>query len=220
MDRRRDWLRCAAIAMARIRLVPQSKGFYPLLDRAAANLVAIAGLLVDVLEHYPDRAGLIDEIKDREHEGDRVTYDIVQLLNRTFVTPVDREDLYSLATAIDDIVDYVDEVADEMKLYGVQGVPADAVAQGDVIMRASLKIASAIAGLDGLKDIQSFLVDIHRLEDEGDRILRHAVVELFSNGSDPMMVIRWKDIHEDLERAVDACEHAAHVLESVYLKNR
>ena len=206
--------------MAKLRLTPQARGFYPLFDRAATNLVSTSQLLLDLLEHYPDRRALVEEIKDREHEGDRVTHEIVQLVNKTFVTPIDREDIYNLATVLDDICDFMDQVADELNLYGVEEVPPEAIEQAGVILRAVSKIADAIAGLDGLKDISHHLIDVHTLEDEGDRIVRAATARLFRDGLDPLVVIRWKDIHHDLEQAVDSCEKAAHVLESIYLKNR
>jgi hypothetical protein len=206
--------------MAKLRLTPQNKGFYALFDRAATNLVSTSQLLLDLLEHYPDRRALVDEIKDREHEGDRVTHEIVQLVNKTFVTPIDSEDIFDLATALDDICDFMDQVADELNLYGVEEVPPEAIEQAGVIFRAVSKIADAVHGLDGLKDISHHLIDIHTLEDEGDRIVRAATAKLFRDGLDPLVVIRWKDIHHDLEQAVDGCEHAAHVLESIYLKNR
>ena len=206
--------------MAKLRLTPQTRGFYALFDRAATNLVSTSQLLLDLLEHYPDRRALVDEIKDREHEGDRVTHEIVQLVNKTFVTPIDSEDIFDLATALDDICDFMDQVADELNLYGVEEVPPEAIEQAGVIFRAVSKIADAVHGLDGLKDISHHLIDIHTLEDEGDRIVRAATAKLFRNGLDPLVVIRWKDIHHDLEQAIDGCENAAHVLESIYLKNR
>ena len=206
--------------MAKLRLTPQARGFYPLFDRAATNLVSTSQLLLDLLEHYPDRRALVEEIKDREHEGDRVTHEIVQLVNKTFVTPIDREDIYDLATVLDDICDFMDQVADELNLYGVEEVPPEAIEQAGVILRAVSKIADAVHCLDGLKDISHHLIDVHTLEDEGDRIVRAATARLFRDGLDPLVVIRWKDIHHDLEQAVDGCEHAAHVLESIYLKNR
>jgi predicted phosphate transport protein (TIGR00153 family) len=206
--------------MAKIRLIPQTREFYTLFDRAAQNLVTTAGLLLDLLESYPERKDLVDRIKDREHEGDSVTHDIVQLVNRTFVTPIDGEDIYDLATALDDVCDFMDQVADELNTYGVDEVPPDAIAQAGVILKAVEKLADAIARLEGLKDISSLLVDVHTLEDEGDRLVRSAIARLFRDGHDPLVVIRWKDIHEHLEQAVDSCERSAHVLESIYLKNR
>jgi predicted phosphate transport protein (TIGR00153 family) len=206
--------------MPKIRLVPQNREFYSLFEQAAAKLVSSAQLLLELLEHYPDRKPLVAEIKDREHEGDRLTHEIVQQLHKTFVTPIDREDIYDLATALDDILDYIDQVADELNLYGVAEVPAEAIEQAGVILRATNKLVDAVAGLDGLRDISTLLVDLHTLEDDGDRLVRTATANLFSGGMDPLVVIRWKDIHADLEQAVDSCERAAHVLESVYLKNR
>jgi uncharacterized protein len=206
--------------MPKIRLVPQNREFYSLFERAAANLVSAAQLLLELLEHYPDRKSLVAEIKDREHEGDRLTHEIVQQLHKTFVTPIDSEDIYDLATVLDDILDYIDQVADELNLYGVAEVPPEAIEQAGVILRAANKLVDAVASLDGLRDISGLLVDLHTLEDDGDRLVRTATANLFSGGMDPLVVIRWKDIHEDLEQAVDSCERAAHVLESVYLKNR
>jgi predicted phosphate transport protein (TIGR00153 family) len=206
--------------MAKIRLIPQTRGFYTLFDQAAQNLVATAKLLLDLLESYPDRRDLVDRIKDHEHEGDGVTHEIVQLVNKTFVTPIDGEDIYDLATALDDVCDWMDQVADELNLYGVDEVPPEAVEQAAVILKATTKLAEAIARLEGLKDVRQLLVDIHTLEDEGDRIVRDATARLFRDGHDPLVVIRWKDIHEHLEQAVDSCERSAHVLESIYLKNR
>jgi uncharacterized protein len=206
--------------MAKIRLIPQTRGFYTLFDRAAQNLVATAQLLLDLLESYPDRRDLVDRIKDHEHDGDGVTHEIVQLVNKTFVTPIDGEDIYDLATALDDVCDFMDQVADELNLYGVDEVPPEAVEQAKVILKATTKLAEAIARLEGLKDISELLVEIHTLEDEGDRIVRAATARLFRDGHDPLVVIRWKDIHQDLEQAVDSCERSAHVLESIYLKNR
>ncbi|HEY0388945.1 MAG TPA: DUF47 family protein [Gaiellales bacterium] len=206
--------------MPRLRLVPQNREFYALFDRAAANLVVTSQLLLDLLQHYPARGALVAEIKDREHIGDDVTHSIIQLLNTTFVTPIDREDIYDLAAALDDVCDLMDQVADEIDLYKVADVRPEAIEQAGVIHRATAKLAEAVGSLEGLRDVSELLVGVHTLEDEGDRIVRDAVAGLFSNGMDPLTVIQWKDIHEDLEQAVDGCERAAHVLESVYLKNR
>jgi predicted phosphate transport protein (TIGR00153 family) len=202
------------------RLSPHNPDFFRLLDRAGANLVTTSGLLLELLEHYPDRSALVDQIKDCEHEGDRVTHEIVQLINGSSPAPIDRADIYSLATALDDICDLMDQVADEVFLYGVEDVPAEAIEQAGVIFRAVARLADAVEGLDGMRDVHQHLVDIQSLEDEGDRVVRAATARLFSDRLDPLVVIRWKDIHQDLEQAVDGCAHAAHVLESVYLKQR
>jgi predicted phosphate transport protein (TIGR00153 family) len=204
----------------KLRLIPQNREFYKLFDRAAANLVEISHLLHEMLAEFPERNDLRQEINDLEHRGDDITHDVIRLLNSTFVTPLDREDIYALATGIDDICDHVDEAADQILLYGVRRIPEQAVGQADVIQRACVALAHAIEGLDGLRDIQEWLLEVHTLENEGDRLVRDAIAKLFSDGEDALVVIRWKDIHEQLEHAVDSCERAAHVLESAYLKNR
>ena len=206
--------------MAKLRLTPQTRGFYPLFDGLRRTSSRRRSSCLTCSSTTPTARALVDEIKDREHEGDRVTHEIVQLVNKTFVTPIDREDIYNLATVLDDICDFMDQVADELNLYGVEEVPPEAIEQAGVILRAVSKIADAVHGLDGLKDISHHLIDVHTLEDEGDRIVRAATARLFRDGLDPLVVIRWKDIHHDLEQAVDSCEKAAHVLESIYLKNR
>ena len=206
--------------MVRLRLVPQTREFYALFDAAAANVVATAALLLELLERYPAQPELVGQIKEHEHEGDRLTHEIVQLVHRTFVTPIDREDIYGLANVLDDICDFLDQVADELSLYGVEEVPPEAVEQARVIVRASQLIAESVGRLEGLRPIGDHLIQVHTLEDEGDRIVRDAIARLFSGGADPLIVIRWKDIYEHLEAAMDKCETAAHVLESVYLKNR
>ena len=208
--------------MARISLVPQRKEFFRLYNSAAANAVAISRLLVDLLGRKPDgeTADLIREIKELEHEGDRLTHDVVDLLNRTFVTPFDRDDMYRLATALDDVCDHVDEAAGHIVGYGIKDVRPAALAQGEVIARAAKKLQEAVELLEGFKDSKRQLIDLRELEDEGDRLNHEAISELFRSADDALYVIRWKDVHEQLEEAVDACENAADVLEAILVKNR
>jgi predicted phosphate transport protein (TIGR00153 family) len=207
--------------MARISLVPQRREFYDLYNRAAANNVEIARMLVRLLDGFPnDRDTLARDIKDAEHEGDRLTHDVVDLLNRTFVTPFDRDDMYRLAGALDDICDHIDEAAGNLVSYGVETVRPKAREQADVILRATTKLDAAVAQLEGFKDARRQLIELRELEDEGDRLLREAVSDLFASNEEPLVVIRWKDIHEHLEEAVDACENAADVLEAILVKNR
>jgi predicted phosphate transport protein (TIGR00153 family) len=160
------------------------------------------------------------EIKELEHEGDRLTREVVDLLNRTFVTPFDRDDIYLLAGAIDDVCDHIDEAAGNIVGYGVEQIRPMAKEQAQVILRSAEKLHEAVSRLEGFKDSSSQLHALRDLEDEGDRLNRAAVSELFTSGEDPIAVIRWKDIHEQLEEAVDACENAADVLEAILVKNR
>jgi predicted phosphate transport protein (TIGR00153 family) len=203
-----------------IRLVPQRTEFFELYSQAAANAVAIAELFSRLLETFPGSGDPSRDIKELEHEGDRLTYDIVDLLNRTFVTPFDREDMYRLAGALDDICDHVDEAAGNVLGYGVDGIRPQAKEQAAVLVRAVGKIRDAVGLLQGFKDSRRQLDELRELEDEGDRLNREAVSELFRSESDPVAIIRWKDIHEHIEEAVDACENAADVLEAIFVKNR
>jgi predicted phosphate transport protein (TIGR00153 family) len=207
--------------VARITLVPQRKEFFDLFNQASANAVAIARKLVELLAQAPNgSAERIRDIKELEHEGDRLTHEVVGLLNRTFVTPFDRDDMYRLAGALDDICDHIDEAAGNIVGYGVKEIRPPAKAQGDVILRAASKLQEAVARLEGFKDSSRQLMELRELEDEGDRLNREAVSELFRTSDDAISIIRWKDIHEALEEAVDACENAADVLEAIVVKNR
>jgi predicted phosphate transport protein (TIGR00153 family) len=207
--------------MPRLRLIPQKREFFELYTRASANTVEISRLLVELLEGFPAEDGdLIRQIKEREHEGDDLTYALVDLLNRTFVTPFDRDDMYRLAGAIDDVCDNVDEAAGNLATYGVERVPDKAVEQALVIHQAARTLDAAVQRLEGFKDSQEQLTELRELEEEGDRLLREAVAELFRTVEDPIAVIRWKDIHEQLEEAVDSLETAADVLEAILVKNR
>jgi predicted phosphate transport protein (TIGR00153 family) len=207
--------------VARINLIPQKREFFDLYNRAAENVVAIAQALVDLLANFPEDADIrTRDIKDLEHEGDRLTHEVIDLLNRTFVTPFDRDDMYRLASALDDVCDHVDESTGKIVGYGVREVREQAREQARVIHRAALKLGEAIARLEGFKDSQRQLIELRELEDEGDRLEREAISELFSGGVDPISLVRWKDIHEQLEEAVDACENAADVLEAILVKNR
>ena len=206
--------------MARISLVPQNKQFFRLLERASDNAVGISRQLVQLLDAFPSNGTNLREIKELEHEGDRLTREVVDLLNRTFVTPFDRDDIYLLAGAIDDVCDHIDEAAGNIVGYGVEQIRPKAKDQAQVILRSAEKLHEAVSRLEGFKDSSSQLHALRDLEDEGDRLNRAAVSELFTSGEDPIAIIRWKDIHEQLEEAVDACENAADVLEAILVKNR
>jgi predicted phosphate transport protein (TIGR00153 family) len=204
-----------------LRLTPQRREFFDLYTQASANAVAIADRLVALLDSFPDQtADALRDIKELEHEGDRLTHDVIYLLNRTFVTPFDRDDMYRLAAALDDVCDHVDEAADNLDAYKVKVIPERAKEQAQVIRRAAGKLHEAVQLLEGFKDSRRHLTELRRLEDEGDRIAREAVAELFRSGQDPLSIIRWKDIHERLEEAIDACQGAADVLEAIVVKNR
>lgn len=204
----------------RLRLKPQRSEFFELFLEAARNTVEITSQLKQLLQTYPDGGELIAQIKEREHEGDRLTTQLVGLVNRTFVTPFDRDDIFRLATSIDDVCDLVDEAAANMELYDVRRVPERAREQADVLHRAAEELTIGVGRLDGFEDATAELRRLRELEDEGDRLVRQAVAELFRSGQDAISIIRWKDIHEQLEEAVDAFQTAADVLEAILVKNR
>ena len=205
----------------RLRFKPERSEFFVLFSQAAENAVEITSLLKELLGAFPeDGRELIAQIKEHEHEGDRLTTQLVGLLNRTFVTPFDRDDIFRLATSIDDICDLVDEAALNVELYDVRRIPERAREQADVLHRASEQLAAGVRKLEGFRDATDELRRIRGFEDEGDRLVRHAVAELFRSGQDAISIIRWKDIHEQLEEAVDASQTAADVLEAIIVKNR
>ena len=206
--------------MARLSLRPKDREFFDLFGEAGENALRAARKLDELLDTLPDgREGLTREILIAEHEGDRITHDIVKRLNTMFVTPLDREDIYALATRLDDVVDHIEEAADLLGLYGIEAPMAQAQEMSTVLVGCCEHLSRALSGLRGLRGLERHWIEIHRLENDGDRISRDAVASLFANGIDPMVVIRWKDIFAILERAVDATETAAHVIEGIVIKN-
>ena len=200
-------------------IAPREREFFDLFEEAGGNIQRAASLLEEMLRDYPDRSELARDILICEQEGDRITHDIIQRLNQTFVTPIDREDILALASALDDVVDFTEEVADYLGLYRIEAPMEQAQQLATVLHQASRQIAEALPRLRGFKDISHYTVEINRLENDGDRITREAVASLFDNGIDPMVVIRWKDIFERLESAIDATEHVANIIEGIALKN-
>jgi uncharacterized protein len=207
--------------MARLSQVflPRDREFFDLFEEAAGNIQRAAELLETMLRDYPENSELAREILICEQHGDRITHDIVQRTNNTFVTPIDREDILALAAALDDIVDYIEEVADFLGLYKIEATMDDAQKLARVLLDSSRQIAEAMPRLRGFNDVSHYTVEINRLENDGDRIQREALASLFAHGIDPMVVIRWKDIYERLEEAIDATEKVAYTLETIVLKN-
>jgi uncharacterized protein len=205
--------------VARFSLLPRDRTFFDLFIEAGQNTVQAARLLDQMMHQWPEEAGLSREILKAEQEGDRITHDIIQRLNSTFVTPIDREDIYGLATQMDDIVDFTEEAADFLGLYKIEAPMSQAGALTVVLVAACEQLAAGLEHLRDFKDLDRYWIEIHRLENEGDRISRDAVASLFSNGIDPMVVIRWKDMFAVLENAIDATETAAQILEGIVIKN-
>ena len=192
--------------------------FYDQLEEAGANAARAGELLERMLKTWPEAGELGREILTCEQDGDRITHDIIHRLNTGRRAPFDRHDLFTLATALDDIVDYAEETADFLGLYRIEAPMEQAVELGAILREAARNIAIVLARLPDLSSLNSHLIEIKRLENEGDRVVREAVASLFDGGIDPIVIIRWKDIFETLEQAIDACERVAHILEGMAVK--
>ncbi len=199
--------------------VPKEQAFFDLFEEASGNILRAAELLERMLRTYPEHGGLARDILICEQDGDRITHDIIRRLNQTFVTPIDREDIYQLASVLDDVVDYIEEVADFIGLYKIEAPMEQSQAMSRVLLDAARQVDQAMRRMRGFGDIHHFTVEIHRLENEGDRLLRESLAALFQEGIDPIVVIRWKDIYERLEAGIDSTETVANILENIVIKN-
>jgi uncharacterized protein len=205
----------------RLGFVPRTDEFYELFSRAGANALEAARLAETRFREYPSSSVSQADVKRIETIGDGITHDLIQLLNTQYVTPFDREDIYELATALDDVVDHIEEASDLLELYRVEQPTKQAIEQCRILVAAVERLADALSRLKGLKRVQVALVELKRLEDDGDRVVRDAIASLFHDDRiDPLVVIRWKDIYDSLEAALDACETAANVLGNVVVKNQ
>ncbi|HWB57071.1 MAG TPA: DUF47 family protein [Gaiellaceae bacterium] len=204
----------------RLSLVPRTTEFYDLFTKAGANALETARLVERRFKEYPTSSVKQSDVKAAEHAGDAITRDLVQLLNTQYVTPFDREDIYQLATRIDDVVDHLDEASDLLELYGVESMTRQAIEQCRILVGAVEHLATALAELKGMRGVERELIALKELEDEGDRVVRDAIADLFRDPRiDPLIVIRWKDIFDGLEDALDACETAANVIANIVVKN-
>jgi predicted phosphate transport protein (TIGR00153 family) len=204
----------------KLSLVPRTTEFYDLFTAAGENALAAARKAEERFRAFPERVVHQQEVKELENLGDELTRQIIELLNTQYITPFDREDIYELAKAIDDVVDYIENASDLLGLYQVGRAMDQSVELSRILVAAVENLAKAIAELRGLRNAERYLVEVKRLEDDGDRVLREAIASLFQDGEvDPMTVIRWKDILEALEDAIDAAETAADVVGNIVVKN-
>jgi predicted phosphate transport protein (TIGR00153 family) len=194
--------------------------YFDLFERAGANVARAGDLLDEMLGGFPESQGLAQDILVCERDGDQITHELINRMNQTFVTPIDRQDILDLASALDDIVDYTEEVADYLGLYKIEAPMAQAQSLAHVLGQATEQISLAIPLLRGFRDISKHTLEVHSLENAGDRIVRGAIASLFEvGGIDPMVVICWKDIFERLEQAIDSTERAADILDGIVIKN-
>jgi predicted phosphate transport protein (TIGR00153 family) len=210
-------------ACVRLRIFPREESFFDLFEAAADNLAEAARLLLDMVEDFVDPEMKAKRLNDAEHEGDRLTHTILSRLNSTFITPFDREDIYALASSLDDVVDSLEAAADMMVLHRVSE-PIDAVIeQSRLVLKASAETAAGLKHLRNFDEeaLRSYWIRINELENEGDRLYRHARADLYSFDAEhpARYLLTWKDIVDEIERALDELEHVAHTVESIVLKN-
>ncbi len=202
-----------------MRVFPKQEQFFDMFAQAAANIQEAAQLLVEMLESGQDAERFGRKIKELEHKGDKLTHEIINKLNTTFVTPLDREDIYALCRALDDVIDLIDSAADRIYLFELTKPGEDALRLAQIIAEASAEIVRGVSVLRHPSQMCVHCVEINRLENEGDRVFRHGLARLFQNCGNPMELIKLKDLYQDLELATDRCEDVANVLEAISVKN-
>jgi predicted phosphate transport protein (TIGR00153 family) len=203
----------------KLNLIPQEREYFRLFSEFAANLDKAAQLLAALMNEFDDPKGTAREMLELEHVGDKIVHDIVRRLNKTFITPLDREDIYDLASTLDEVLDSIEAAADMMLLYRIETPTKQAVEQAAVIARQTAVLRVAIDGLEKRKGLDDHWIEVNRLENEGDRLYRDAVAELFDGDRTGTDIIKWKGIYATLEGAIDQCEDVANILESIVLKN-
>ncbi|MGJ9411625.1 DUF47 domain-containing protein [Aeromicrobium sp. CF4.19] len=202
----------------RIRIRPVETSFYDLFAESASQLVKGSTLLSQVLDPNADRKALGEQMRDAEHEADEITHRIVKRVNSTFVTPFDREDIYRLASSLDDVMDYMEETVDLIGLYEVDELPAQVADQIEVLQRACELTADAMPRLRTMKDLEEYWIEINRLENQGDRSYRRILADLFNGQHKALQVLKLKDIVDSLEHAIDALESVANTVEQIAVK--
>jgi uncharacterized protein len=203
----------------RLKIIPADEGFYDLFSAAAKNNVRAAELLRDLFLNFDDRESYRERIRSAEHEGDEVTHQIMRRINTTFVTPFDREDIYRLATHLDDVMDHIDAAADFVVLHGITEPLGESAKQADVLVRAAVTASEALDRLHNFKGLEEYWVEINRLENEGDQIYRKTVALLFSGEFKGLEVLKHRDVVEEIEAAIDSLEDVANAIESIVLKH-
>ncbi len=201
------------------RLIPREEKFFDLFEQAAENILAGAQALEQLIEAGTADPAAVRKVEDLEHQGDRITHQIIRMLHRSFITPIDREDIHNLTKALDDCLDLIWAVAVRMSLYKIADTPPEARRLARLITESCSELIKAVHSLRAMKDVIPSCVEINRLENEADDLARDAIARLFEGGHTPIDVIKWKEIYETMETATDRCEDAANILEGIYLKN-
>jgi predicted phosphate transport protein (TIGR00153 family) len=203
----------------RLRLIPREERFFDLFVGDVANVLGAAHLLEAMLRSYDDIESRAKEIRDAEHRGDEISHDIGHRLEATFVTPFDREDIHDLISALDDVLDYIEETADTFVLYRIEAPTSVAVELSAIIVRQCEQLHEALSHLRGFKNLENYWIEVHRLENEGDLIGRQAIAGLFDNDADAIEIIKWRKIYNVLEDTIDKCEDVANIIERIVVKH-
>ena len=202
----------------RFSIRPVETSFYDLFSESASHLVLGASLLAQMLDATSDKSSIAEQMREAEHEADETTHKIVRRVNSTFITPFDREDIYRLASSLDDVMDYMEEAVDLLGLYEIETLPPEFAPQVEVLQRATQMTADAMPRLRTMKHLEEYWIEINRLENQGDRSYRRIVADLFSGSHKTLDVLKMKDIVDSLEHAIDALESVAHTVEQIAVK--
>ncbi|MCA1927750.1 MAG: DUF47 domain-containing protein [Calditerrivibrio sp.] len=201
-------------------LIPKEEKFFLLFQEMAKILIEGATLLKELTDNFDQINTYQKKIKDIEHKGDNKTHEIIQKLNKTFITPIDREDIYDLASALDDILDLIDASSQRLSLYHVENITSECKSFAFIILKCCQALEKAIRKMDKKhEEVNESFVEINELENEADRILRESLGKLFGEEKDPIRLIKWKEIYETLEKVTDKCEDAANIIETVVVKH-
>jgi len=200
-------------------LIPREVRFFDLFDQQSQHIIKAAGLLHEMVFNFSDARAKANAIKEVEHQGDQVTHEIVRRLNTTFITPIDREDIHDLATHLDDVLDYIEAVAERLVVYRIKEPTSSSRALVDVIVQTVEAMDRAVRCLRAMDPgFHEHAVEVNRLENSADRLLRESLAALFDEQGDPIEVIKWKEIYETMETVTDRCEDVANVIEGIILK--
>jgi uncharacterized protein len=200
------------------RLTPRDNAFYAMFTEAGQNVAACTEALAGLLDPNANRAAIAKELSEREHANDSVTHRIMRQLNTSFVTPFDREDIYRLASALDDVVDAIEAAADFIVLADVGKLPALMAEQITLLRRSAAETADAMARLKTLRDLEPYWIEVNRLENEADRVYRKLLSRLFSGDYDALTMVKLREVADGFEDAADALEHVAHAVETIAVK--
>ena len=201
-------------------IFPKHEDFFDLFKKQGSLVLQSCELLLDMMEHFEDLPAKTARLKDVEHQGDLVAHEIFEKLNRTFITPLEREDIHDLASGLDDVLDAVEAIGTRFVLFKVAKPTPEAIELARIMVRCGVQIDQAVANLKGFKNLMAFTIELNRLENEADTISREVVAELFNGSYDPIDVLRWKELYGRLEAAADLAEDVANIIESIVLKNR